>query len=303
MAIVGSGIPTNRTNFQLPQEVSSEILEKTIDESVVMRLAQRVSLPGAGTQIPMITGDPEAAWVTETGAKTVSNPTIDKKIMTAHKLAVIEPFSNEFRRDLRGLYNALVARLPRVLANKFDATVFHGPAAGTTLANFDNLSAVTGYSVSSDLYAALVSAYGAIAEQGGIMNGLAMSPQGFTALLGAVDGNDRPLFTPGPASDSVAYVLGAATYNSRPAYKAGAAATGTTAAVPDIIGYAGDWSRAMWGTVENVQIRFSDQATLTLADSSTLNLWQNNMFAVLAEIEIGFVAETDYFAALTRTHV
>ena len=61
-----SGISTNRTNITLPAEVSSEILQKTQEESAVMRLARKVTLPGRGITIPMITGDPEAAWVAET---------------------------------------------------------------------------------------------------------------------------------------------------------------------------------------------------------------------------------------------
>ena len=99
---------------------------------------------------------------------------------------------------------------------------------------------------------------------------------------------------------SINRVLGADTYVTASAYKAGTAGTGGN---PDIIGFAGDWSKALYGTVEGVRIDYSSDATLTLADSSTVNLFQNNMFAVRAEIEVGFVAETDYFDALTRAHV
>ena len=124
MAITGSGIPTNRTNIQLPNDVSAEILQKTQEGSMVMQLARQIALPGRGVQIPVIAGDPEAAWVAETGVKPVSNPTLDKKIMQAHKLAVIVPFSDEFRRDAASLYDALIARLPGVLAKKFDESGF-----------------------------------------------------------------------------------------------------------------------------------------------------------------------------------
>ena len=98
-----------------------------------MQLARQIALPGNGTQIPVITGDPEADWVTETGSKPVSNPGLSKKIMQAHKLAVIVPFSDEFRRDAAALYNALIQRLPGALAKEFDKTVFFG----SSLANFD----------------------------------------------------------------------------------------------------------------------------------------------------------------------
>lgn len=292
-----SGIPTNRTNIGLPNEVSSEILQKTIGESVVMKLARPIALPGRGTQIPVITGDPTAAWVSETGAKPVSNPSISKKVMQAHKLAVIVPFSNEFRRDAAALYDALVQRLPGALAKEFDKTVFFGPSSGS-LANFDNFANVTAQSLSSSVYGGLVAADGDIAEAGGVMNGIVLSPQGKSVMLGALDGDNRPLFNT-VTENGINRVLGAETYVTASAYKAGSAGTG---GAPDIIGFAGDWSHAMYGTVEGVRIDFSSDATLTLSDSSTVNLFQNNMFAVRAEIEVGFVAETDYFNALTRAH-
>ena len=294
---MASGIPTNRTNIELPNDVSSEILQKTIGESVVMQLARQIALPGRGTQIPVITGDPTASWVSETGAKPVSNPTISKKIMQAHKLAVIVPFSNEFRRDAAALYDALVQRLPGALAKEFDKTVFFGPASGS-LANFDNFSAVTAQSLSSSVYGGLVAADGDIAEAGGVMNGIVLSPQGKSVLLGALDGDNRPLFN-AVTENGINRVLGADTYVTASAYKAGSAGTGGN---PDIIGFAGDWSHALYGTVEGVRIDYSSDATLTLSNSSTVNLFQNNMFAVRAEIEVGFVAETDYFDALTRAH-
>lgn len=209
MSIIGTGVPTNRTNIQLPNEVSAEILQKTQEGSMVMQLARQIALPGRGAQIPIIASDPEAAWVSETGMKAVSNPTLDKKIMQAHKLAVIVPFSDEFRRDAAALYDALIARLPGVLAKKFDNTVFFGPASGT-LANFDNFSAVTGYALDAlnkTAYDGLVAADVAVSTAGGTVNGFAFSPQGRGVLLSATDGDGRPLFVPSVADGAVNRIL------------------------------------------------------------------------------------------------
>ena len=299
MAITATGTQINRSNIQLPNSVSSEILQKTQEASIIMRLARQIPLPGNGVQIPVIASDPTAEWVTETGAKSVSTPTIDKKIMQAHKLAVIVPFSNEFRRDVPALYNALIARLPGVLAEKFDNTVIFGPASGT-LANFDNFSAVTGYALDAankTVYDGLVAADGGIATAGGIMNGIALAPQGKSVLLGAVDGEGRPLFNT-VFESGISRVLGAPVHISKAAYKAGTSGSGAT---PDVVGIAGDWTHAMYGTVEGVQVRYSADATLT-SGNTTINLFQQNMFAVLVEIEVGFVAETAYFAKLTKAH-
>ena len=300
MPITGSGVATNRTNIQLPNDVSQEILQKTQEESMVMQLARQIVLPGRGLQIPMITGDPEAAWVGETAAKPISNPTLDKKVMQGHKLAVIVPFSDEFRRDAAALYDALVSRLPGVLANKFDETVFFGPT-GATLANFDNLSAVTAQALDTSgktAYDGLVAADIDISEQGGTVNGYVFSPQGRGILLAAVDGNKRPLFMNSTAEGAIPRLLGAPTYFTAAAYKAG---TSGSPGTPDVVGFAGDWTKAMYGVVEGVSISYSSEATL-VSGATTINLFQQNMFAVRAEIEVGFVAQAEYFNKLTRTH-
>ena len=295
---MATGIEINRSNIELPNEIAAEILQKTQEGSAVMQLARQIALPGRGTQIPVITGDPTAAWVAETGAKPVSKPSISKKVMQAHKLAVIVPFSNEFARDAAALYDALVARLPGVLAKTFDETVFYGPASGS-LANFDNFAGCTAQSLQSNVYSGLVAADGDIAAAGGVMNGIVLSPQGKSVLLGAVDGEYRPLFN-NVAEGGIGKVLGADTYVTSAAYKEGSGSG--TSQTPDFIGIAGDWTHAMYGTVEGVKIDISKDATLTLADTSTVNLFQNNMFAVRAEIEVGFVAETSYFDLLYKNH-
>ena len=295
-----SGISTNRTNITLPTEVSSEIMQKTQEQSAVMSLARQIQLPGRGLTIPVITSDPEANWVDETAAKPVSNPGLNTKIMQAYKLAVIVPFSDEFARDMGALYDALVARLPLALAAKFDATVFHGSAPGS---NFDTLASVAAQSISgtgNSVYKALVAADTAIATAGGILNGFALSPQAKGELLGAVDSTGRPLFVNSVADGVVPRLIGAPAHYAKAAYKDGTSGSGAT---PDVIGFAGDWTQALYGTVEGIKIDMSNQASLPIgASNAMISLWQNNMFAVRAEIEVGFRADTSVFQKITRTH-
>ena len=290
-----AGINTNRSNITLPTEVSSEILQKTQEQSAVMQLARQIALPGRGLTIPVITGDPEASWVDETDAKPVSNPSLSTKIMQAYKLAVIVPFSDEFSRDMASLYDALVARLPLALALKFDQTVFHGTAPGS---NFDTLADITAQTISgtgNSIYKALVNSDTNIAVAGGILNGFALSPQAKGEMLSAVDDNKRPLFINSVADGAVPRLIGAPVSYSKAVYKAGDAST------QDTLGFAGDWTQAMYGTVEGVKIDVSDQATLTIGEAA-VNLWERNMFAVRAEIEVGFRADTTMFQKITRAH-
>ena len=302
-----SGIPTNRTAVSLPAELSQEILQKAVDSSAIMRLATKVNLPGRGLSIPQILGDPEAAWVDETDNKPVKNPSVGMKVMKGYTLAVILPFSNQFRRDLQALYNGILARLPGALGKKFDQTVIG--AAVKPGDNFDNLAACTAQTLiasgSVTTYDGLVAAQTDIAEHGGIMNGIALAPQGNGILLGAKDTTGRPIFVNSVAEGAIPQVLGVPTYAGRGLYKAGVAGegSGTGAGTPAIVGVAGDWTQAMYGLVNDIEISFADQASLTYTDASdqtvTINLFQKNMFAVRCEFEAGFIAQTDCFNLLT----
>lgn len=286
-----TGQEMNRSNINLPTEVSSEILQKAQEQSAVMQLARQITLPGWGLTIPIITGDPEAEWISETELKPVKKPSIDKKVMQAYKLAVIVPFSEEFRRDAKSLYDALIGRLPHALAKKFDATVFHGAAPGS---NFDTLADCTAQNIGgTNTYAGLVAADADIADHNGILSGYVISPKAKSTLLSAVDGNKRPLFINSVAEGAIPMILGSKTLQSKGAYKAG---------TPNIVGFAGDWTQAMYGVVEGIKASISDQATLTVGsgdDATTINLWQQNMFAVRAEMEVGFRADTACFNKLT----
>lgn len=289
---MSSGIPTNRTNIDLPVAVSNVIMEKTQEASAIMRLARKIELPGRGAAINVITSDPTAAWVGETGSKPVSNPGLETKVMRAYKLAVIMPISNEFRRDAEALYEELVRRLPAALGAKFDATVFgNGAAPGS---DFDTFASITKQSLASDVYQGLVAADTDVSLHGGVVNGYAISPQLRGILLGAVDQDKRPLFVNNTAEGAIPMILGAKTVITKGAFISGN---------PAVVGVAGDWSQALYGTVQGVQIDISDEATLKLPDDSVLYLWQQNMFAVKAEIEVGFRADTDLFNALTATSV
>ena len=289
------------TNVLLPAEVSAEIWSKTLEESAIMSLARHISMPGPGIDIQTITGEPVADWVAETAAKPVSEHTFGKKVIRPFKLAVIEAFSDEFRRDKAALYNECIRRLPYALSKKFDATVMGTTAPGT---GFDVLGSCSKVSLipaqGATVYDQFLAVDAAISAADGVMNGIALAPQGKSIVLGAVDGVGHPLFTPGVGSGTVGNILGASVQVRKGVYVAG---TAGTPGVPAIVGIAGDFSDAIFGTVEGIQMSISDQATLAVGSgqsASSLNLWQNNMFAVRAEIELAFaVKDAAEFVLLT----
>lgn len=278
------------SGINLPAAVSQEIWAETQRQSVVQQLARGIQLPGAGLTIPIITGDPVAEWVSETGEKPVSKSTFGSKNIKGYTLAVIEPFSNQFRRDLPALYTACVSRLPLALAKTFDRTCLGFSASPGS--GFDTLAAAPAVDLDADVYDGFLGALSSVVDEDADVTAWALSGQGEVAALAAKDKQDRPLFIDSVTREgSVGQVLG------RPVYKTPHAFNGANGTV----GFGGDWGSAVWGYVEAISISISDQASLTVAgEEEQINLWQRNMFAVRAEFEVGFaVRDVNRFVRIT----
>lgn len=274
-------INTATQGISLPKELSREVWAKAVEDSAIMRFARRMELPGRGLDIPVITSGITAEIVgVETAEKHVSTPEFSNKVMSPVKIAAIVPFSDEFRRDMPQVYDQVIRDAPKAIAKTFDTTIMHAATAPKT--GFDILSDATAISFGTDAYAALVSAKGSVATASARLNGWLLSPQAETALLSATDGEQRPLFINSAISEgAITRLLGEEVDFSTHAYKAG---------TPNVLGFAGDWDKAHYGIVEDITVKFSDQATIN-DGTQQVNLWQRNMFAMLIEATLGFVVE------------
>lgn len=276
--------------LKLPSTLSQTIWQETAKESIVQTLSPGMQLPGGGVDIPIITGDPEAEWVAETDEKPVSRPTFGNKNLKGYTLAVIVPFSNQFKRDLPALYGAIEGKLPSVLARKFDRTAlgfYDSPGTG-----FDTLAGA-GEVALDGTYDAYLEALEKVGDAGddADITAWALSKSAEIDALGTVDASKRPLFIHDIQEEgAVGSIL------ARPVFKSASAAHQSS----NVVGIAGDWASTAWGYVEGITISVSDQATLN-DGGKALNLWQRNMFAVRAEVEVGFaVRDAKRFVKLTR---
>lgn len=278
----------------LPKSVSGEIVQTAIAQSAVMQVTPRTDLPGEGKTTPMILTDPVASWVLETDIKPISRPTVGFKNMSPYTIAVIVPFSNQFRRDANGLYNALVRRLPGALARRFDETVTGITAVPGT--GFDTLGDAASLTLPANpTFAQVLAVVTAVSGAGGKLTDWLVSQQLYASLLGSVNANGQQFFTlgQGPAATLAPSIFGAAVVDTIHGFK-------SSTTVGDDLGIAGDFKNAAaYGIVESVTVSISDQASIT--DGGTvINLWERNMFAVRAEMEVGFaVTDKAKFRRLT----
>ena len=268
----------------LPREISEMIFEDARTSSVVQQLARRVPLTGAGKAIPYISGTPAASWVSEGGRKPVSDASIGTLTMDPKKLAVIVPFSEEYlSTDNVDLFDELRPTIAESFGEAFDRAALHGQSTpfSAYLAETTNVE-VLGAGAST--YVDLVNAMGKVVTAGYRVSAWAYSDLAEIRLLGDVDSEGRPILTTvGDASFANRLV-------GRPAVRGEAVDNLNTTPVPDdrTLAFGGDWTKAAWGAVGEIEYDISNQATLTLTDGSTLNLWQDNLVALRAEAYYGF---------------
>lgn len=281
--------------LDLTPETQADIWQKAAYQSAFMRLVPQIDLPGKGVRVPIIVGEPEADWVQEGATKPKSGVGFNKKDMVPYTIAVILPFSNQFRRDFEKLYAQIVAKAPGAIGKKFDQTVMG--LAGAPGADFDTLASAPTVSLGKTVWKSLNDADDKITDADGTLDGWALAPQGRSILRQATDNNGRPLFLNSMSSNDVSTVLGQNTYVSKGVHVP-AVTSGSTK--PEIVGVAGEFASAAWGSVEGLQTSISDQATITI-DNQSVNLWEKNMFAVRVEMEIGFrVRDINRFVLLTK---
>lgn len=287
-----AGIDINRTTagVSLPNVVSNEIWGLTIKQSAFMQAARRISIPGSGVQIDMLTGVGDAAWVAETDEKPVGEATFSNKVLEAYMLALIIPFSNQFRRDKAALYREIVRVLPAELGRKFDSTVLGSITKPGS--NFDNLAAAQQLTVdATDTFGDLVAARAAIGTR---PSHWITSPAFENTLITAKDADGTRPFVPNYSEDpGVGRIFGAPVLGTDGKFLQSTTGGDDLAVVGDFANY------ALWGSVEGIQYSESDQSSLTVG-SDTIHLWQRNMFAVRFEIELAFgVRDLSKFARIT----
>lgn len=276
----------------LTPEMSSEIWTDSIKQSALTQLATRVNLPGKGVKWQTLNAPNAAEWVGETAEKPVVDPSFGSKTMIPYKLAQIITVSEEFTRDAANLWNAVQAQASEAIAQAIDKTFLAGTIPLPGADGVDTLADAQTVSVKNGKYVDFVKIATTVLDNNGDLNGIAITNKGLSKFLSAVDENGRPLMVPGVGSTELGSAFGARMIKSPWGYKEAVKASGSGAsavqAAPEVLGVAGDWTQAYYGTVQGIRIKMTDTATVKKG-SQTINLWQRNMIAFLVETEVGFI--------------
>lgn len=314
MAITAATKTTDFSGF-LPANIAQPIFERAARASVVQQLARQIPLAAdRNTSIPVVATRPVANWVAEGAVKPATQGTMALKNITPKKLAAIVVTSMEVVRSNPGGYmTTLRPQLAEAFAIAFDYAALHnlggdgtGTGAFSTYIDQTTRSAeLGGTSVANGgVYVDFVEALDELLKASDASgrryrpNGWALDTMQETRIRRAVDTTGQPIWADLP-HDQEASVLGVppitrGTLLGRPSFMG----EGVSNATLTIAGYLGDWSQAVWGVVGGIDYSVSDSATVTI-NGSLVSLWEQNLVAIRAEAEYGFlVNDTGAFVQL-----
>lgn len=302
MAITAAKKLSDFNGFIKP-ELAGPIFDEAAKGSAAMSLIRKVPLGASGQAFPIVTSKPTANWTAEGAQKHTTEAGLGLVKMEPKKLTAIAVASQEVIRANPGGYSeTLAGLLADAFARAFDLAVFHnkgGDGNGTspfetTLAATTKsvtLGAAAGANTYDDLVKAMsLNLQGTPKKQ---VTGFAFDTGFEIDLLSAKDTAGRPLFAEAAYTGAV------------PALRSGSVLGRTTymhenVGLDKTVGFAGDWTKAAWGTVGGITMDISTEATVTIG-GQLVSLYENNLVAVRAEAEYGFaLADKDAFVKIAR---
>lgn len=284
MAITAATTTSGFAGF-LPAEQATDIFTRARRQSVVQQLARQVPLGISGVDVPVVTTKPTAGWTAEGGQKPATSGAMTLKTMTPKKLTAIAVVSAEVVRANPGNYmNVLRDEIGEAFAVAFDAAALHGTSTPFTTFIDQTTKSVeigTNAAAAGSVYADINAGLKLLVDDGKRLTGFAFDNKAEPLLNAAIDTSGRPLFIDSPMSDAAPVVRGGSLLG-RPAFMGEGVAGGT------VVGYGGDWSQVAWGTVGGITFDVSTESTVTINGALT-SLWENNLVAIRAEAEYGFL--------------
>lgn len=291
------------TGFLKPNE-AAPIFDEAQKQSVFQSLFPRVPLGINGEAIPVVTSKPTANWVSQGAQKPATQMGLGMVTMEPKKLAAIAVMSAEVvRANPGGITDRLRVELASAFATAFDLAVGYNLGGdGTGTGPFSHHLAETtqavqlGTAAKTDggIHADLTAALSLLVAGKKKLTGWALDDEVEPLLWSAVDSSGRPLYVDLPTDDVSQAIARPGRLLNRPSFM------GEGVTHDKTVGFGGNFQKGAWGAVGGISYRVSTEATVTINGTLT-SLWENNLVALLAEAEYGFVVENvNHFVKLAK---
>ncbi len=276
----------------VPAPVRQAILGRLGQSSVVRRLAQIIPMPSATLKLPRLAEGVAAQWVGEATVDPADAPTFDSLTLTAHKLAVLVPVTEELLADATTGIAEVVAQ---ILADSFalkEDSAFLGFDTGGPIAGLYANTHVPKIPATTDLVADTAAALAAIEEAGFEPTGFIANPRIKGRLRAAKDASGQYIFSPSATTGAPDMLWGVPILFTRQVPVTLGLNTDRTAII------AGDWRQFCIGDRQDFTLTRSTDASYVVG-AEVRSAFQRHEVLLRAEERVdGLVADPTAFAVV-----
>jgi HK97 family phage major capsid protein len=285
--------------YTVPAPLAKQIIDNVYRGSGMLQLLRKWPMGSVTESIPLLSSGSTAAYTSaEGGAKGNTQPVFGQITLTAKELAAVvvttelllktsnlENIAGVIQEDL---VNAFITAKEKEYAGYGGSVYTHDISSYVPEAH--TIAAGTGDDIVVDISNALA----AIEEHivGNPRIAFCTHPAIRAQLRNLRSATDKlPIFQPanGNAPDTL---FGYPIY-----YSGNFEKTGSPSGYEMFVA---DWNKVIEGNLQGLQIAKSNEATITLADTTTVNLWQQNMVAIKAWLYSAFeIADANILAKVT----
>jgi HK97 family phage major capsid protein len=226
----------------------------------------------------------------ESGKKPVANPVTVKGDIAVREWAVVVPVSLRlFRSNPDGAIAKIQQKIPEAFARAFDDLAATGGGIGgqsalnTAVTKTVDLGTTT--KANGGVWGDFNEGLRLLVTDGKELSGTVLDTLVEPVVNGATDLQGHPLFIDTPVGPDTNAVLRQGRLLGRPSRFVKNIRTGSGAT--KVVGYMGDWSRLLWGTVGGIDYFVSREGTYTDNDGTVHSAVQENLILFRAEALLG----------------
>lgn len=276
----------------VPAPVRQAILGRLGQASAVRRLTRPIPMNANTLKLPRLTAGIAAQWVDEAADTGVDAPTFDSVTLTARKLAVIVPVTEELIADANTGIAEVVAQ---ILANSFamkEDSAFLGFDDDGPITGLYQHTTVPKIPSTADIVADTASALGAIEAAGFEPTGFVANPIIKARLRAAKDESGRYIFSPSETTGAPDMLWGLPVLFTRQVPVTLGTGTDKTAL------FAGDWRQFLIGDRQDFTLTRSAEAAYVVG-SEVRSAFQRHEVLLRAEERVdGVIADPTAFAVV-----
>lgn len=255
----------------VPVEIAKEIIQNVISQASILKVCKLENMTSDTMDLPYLTASGSASWVKEGEMIETTVPTFSYPRLKAEKMAIIVPITREKINDsIVAVMGIVQQAIADAFANAIDKAMIFGtdsPFDTNLITSIGTQKITTTAKLDSDLSNTM-----ALVEDNKLICGNLLMGNSQKKVLRELSNN---VLNKGAITLNSAYEVPIEYVRNWDDTKA--------------LAITGDFTKAIIGTREGIEYRVLDQATITSADGTTINLAQQDMIAIKATMRLGFV--------------